>query len=118
MIKERLVHDFIQRMDNASNSQASYGLKVTHLELRDIGKKHLTSYGETNVEELIHYLDGLAELIHPKAKFAVRLAAEGLQRRLNVSKAREEDEQEALRVQSQMESYQEHVRQFGTDTAQ
>lgn len=91
-----LISDFIQRMDQDSNCQPSYGLKVTMLELRDLGKRHLATYGETHVEELIHYLDELSEVIHPKARFAVKLRAESLQRRLEFQVARQQLEQEGL----------------------
>lgn len=89
------LQDFIRRMDEASCRQPSYGLKVTHLELRDLGKRHLETYGESDegVRSLVHYLDSLAECIHPKARSSVRLAAEGLQRRWEFDVARRELEQ-------------------------
>lgn len=96
MPERGLVQDFIQRMDSESNGQSSYGLKVTRLELRDLGKRHLATYGETNVEGLIHSLNELALVIHKKAQFSVKLAALGLQRRYEFQTAREQLNQEGL----------------------
>lgn len=57
----------------------------TYQAMVDVAKKHHISYGESNVQELIHYLDGLSKLggMHPNSARVIRDQANDLQRRLN-----------------------------------
>lgn len=85
------IEDFIRTMDERSNEAATYGVKVTYLELRDIGRRHQRTYGEENVEDLIRYLENLAGHpdMHPKAKPIIKLQASALRQRVVMRASRQ-----------------------------
>lgn len=83
------VQNFINRMQDQKSERATPEVQGAYTLLIVAASRHQTTYGEAEMPELIHYLDGLAGHpdIHPDAVHIVRDQADDLQQRLNTRRA-------------------------------
>lgn len=80
------VQNFIERMQSRKSEKASPEVQGAYTLLIVAGSRHQETYGEAEMPELIHYLDGLVGHpdLHPDAAQVIRSQADDLQQRLNI----------------------------------
>lgn len=70
------IQDFILRMSKRRCESTNYTWGATHELMIDLAKKHHITYGEENLRDFIHLLDGWAERVSSESSYAAELIEE------------------------------------------